>query len=82
MTMYYMTSTFTTTAYGDIYAITAFEMLFVAVLALSSKVWFGLLLADLMSGVQNYVDLSYHLSCNRVLVSFQCVQTLSNCIRQ
>jgi hypothetical protein len=69
MTFYYLTSTFTTTAYGDIYAITTFEMVFISLFAISSKVWFGLCLSDILSGVQNYIDLSYHLASNLVLVS-------------
>ena len=66
--MYFILSTFTTTAYGDILAVDYFEKLLTAFVAFSSLIWFGLVLSDMLSGLQNTVDTSYHLAADVVLV--------------
>jgi len=56
------------TAYGDILPVTLFEMLFISVIAISSKIWLGLALSDILSGVQNHTDITYHLAADGVMV--------------
>jgi len=69
MTLYFLVNTFTTTGYGDIYPITTFEILFISIVAILSKVYVGVALTDVLSGLQYYIDKTYHLSADMVLVS-------------
>ncbi|CAG7833944.1 unnamed protein product [Allacma fusca] len=80
--MYFILSTFTTTAYGDLLPVTIFEMILISLTAFSSVLWFGLVLSDILSGLQNTIDTSYHLAADVVLKLYKDNGVAPNSLRK